>query len=289
MKRSLIIAAGLCHNDRLKSSEKVRTFLIVPMFLMIGLVSVAFPQQIFRTNLEGTAVQGFSSPEAVDGFTVSGPDGNGYVYLVAHAGGESGEIARTKWQGSGFQEFTLPAGSYVTGFKAVADTEYVYLIAVGSDGSSGEIIRTRWLGTAVQAYSVPPGEHIKTIGMSGPDAEGYVYLSVSTVGIEEDPKEEPGQDWLEPAVFSLEAIASPCSDHARISYSVAEPCKVGIRVYDPSGRLITRLVAEEKPVGRYDFVWHLQDSNGRKISAGTYFVKMDAGKFKTTRKVTVLR
>lgn len=251
-----------------------------------GLFTCIFSQQIFRTNLEGMAVQTLVSTENIDGFTVSGPDAEGYVYLVAHAGTDYGEVVRTRWEGSGFQEFTLPAGEYVSGFQTSGpDAEgYVYLVALGSDGSSGAILRTKWLGSAVQEYSPPPGEEIRALNAGNP-GDGYVYLSVASVDI----KEEPGQGWMEPAVFGLEEMASPCFEAARISYSIATSCKVSIRIYDSSGRLITRLVNEEKPAGRYDLVWDLQDNNGKKVSAGVYFVKMDAGEFKATTKTTVVR
>ncbi|MEA3312084.1 MAG: FlgD immunoglobulin-like domain containing protein [candidate division WOR-3 bacterium] len=257
--------------------------LIIPLML-VGLLTNINAQEVFRTNLKGVAVQSFSSTDPIDGFTVSGPDAAGYVYLVAHAGSQSGQILRTKWQGTGVQEFSLPQGEYITGFEAESDLTYIYLIAVGSDGSRGDIVRIKWQGTAVQAYSVPAGQLIKTIFASGPDADGYVYLSVYSTGVE-----EPGEDWIEPPRFNLEEIAGLCSGNARIAYSLAKSCQVSICIYDATGRSIANLVDRKAEAGSHEVIWNGTDKNGRKVSAGIYFVKMDAGEFMATRKLIVVR
>lgn len=254
------------------------------LLMLCGLLTGVYSQQIFRTNLEGIAVQSFSSSQAIDDFTVSGPDANGYVYLIAHAGSQSGQILRTKWQGTGIQEFSLPQGEYITGFEAESDLTYIYLIAVGSDGSRREIVRTKWQGTAVQAYSVPAGQLIKTIFASGPDADGYLYLSVSSTGVE-----EPGEDWIEPPRFNLEEIAGLCSGNARIAYSLAKSCQVSICIYDATGRSVANLVDRKAEAGSHEVIWNGTDKNGKKVSAGIYFVKMDAGEFTATEKVIVVR
>ncbi len=258
---------------------------LIILFAAGGLFTCIFSQHIFRTNLEGMAAQSFVSTENIDGFTVSGPDGEGYVYLVAHAGAESGEVARTRWQGSGFQEFTLPAGSYVTGFGTSGPdaSGYVYLVASASNGDTASIIKSRWQGSAVQEYS-PSGEDIKALNATS-SGDGYVYLSAGSVGIEEDP--DPG--WIQPPEFALRDMGSPCYDAARISYSLAEPCRVTIRIYDSSGRLLTKLADEERGVGSHELVWYTTDSDGRRASSGVYFIQMSAGSFTACKKITVLR
>lgn len=252
--------------------------------MLIGVFPCIYAQQIFRTKLQGMAVQNFSSTDPIDGFTVSGPDTDGYVYLVAHAGTQSGEILRTKWQGTAVQEFTIPQGEYITGFDAEADATHVYLIAVASDGSKGKIVRTKWQGTCVQAYSVPSGQIIRAITTSGADATGYVYLSLSPSGVE-----EPSQDWLEPPRFNLEVISATGVDNVRIAYSLAKTCQTSIRIYDATGRCIANLVEEKAQVGSHEVTWDRTDNKGKAASAGVYFVKMDAGEYQATRKIIVVR
>lgn len=262
---------------------------LITLIMLGGMALPVLPQQIFKTRLEGMAVQIFSDSEPINSFTVSGPDAQGYVYLKAHSGINSGDILRTKWQGTAVQEFSLPEASYVTGFEvSEPDADgYVYLIAVGSNGDKGEILKTKWQGTAVQEYSPPPEEEIRAFNVSSPDAEGYVYLiAAAEVGIEE----EKTPHWIEPLSFALKEITpNPCFGPTKISFSIARLSKVNIQIYDCSGRLIKRLIDEEKNPGKYDLIWSGTDSKGRKVSAGIYFIKMDAGTFRAIRKVVVIR
>lgn len=257
--------------------------------LMIGMVLPIFPQQIFKTKLQGMAVQRFGGSGLINGFSVSGPDAGGYVYLAAHSGINSGYILKTKWQGSAVQEFSLPEGSYVTGFEVSGPdgNGYVYLVAVGSSGERGEILKTKWQGTAVQAYSASSGEEIRAFNVLGPDASGYVYLIAATeIGIEE----ENPRGWIEPLSFAMgEITPNPCFGNTEISYSIAKLSKVSLRIYDCSGRLINKLVDEEKKPGRYDLAWPGTDSKGGRVSAGVYFVEMKADKFRAVRKIIMVR
>lgn len=256
---------------------------VVTLLLAGGLLFSMFPQEIFRTNLEGTSVLSFSSGEAIDMFTVTGCDSEGYVYLVAHAGSESGEIMRTCCQGIGFQGFTFPEGEYLTGFDTRGpDTEgYVYLVVLGSEGSTGDILRTKWEGCAVHAYYA--SRPVTSIGVCGPDENGYVYLAAGTA------EEEPEPAWTEAPDFALAEIANPCTDLARIRYSLARPCRVSIKIYDASGRSISTVVGTEQPAGFHELLWDATDGNGKQVNAGVYFITMDAGSFKATRKLVVVK
>jgi hypothetical protein len=88
-------------------------------------------RQILRTKLAGMGVSTFKPTLGrIDQFTVSGPDGNGYIYLhaVSSVSAESDTIIRTKLAGSGFDPYTAPAGEYITEIWGEGDGEYVYLI-----------------------------------------------------------------------------------------------------------------------------------------------------------------
>jgi hypothetical protein len=88
-------------------------------------------RQIVRTKLAGMGVSTFKPTLGrIDQFTVSGPDGNGYIYLHAASSvsAESDTILRTKLAGSGFDPYTAPAGEYITELWGHTDGEYVYLL-----------------------------------------------------------------------------------------------------------------------------------------------------------------
>jgi len=256
---------------------------------IVGTILPVFPQQIFKTKLQGMAVQRFVSSQPIRGFSVSGPDGEGYVYLIANSDEGSGAILRTRWQGTKVQEFSLPEGSYITGFEASGPDGdgYVYLVAIGSEGERGEILKTKWRGTAVQSYSAPHNQEIRAFNVSGPDAGGYVYLIAAT---EARVEEEDHRVRIESLRSILEEIIpNPCFRKVKISYSLAQSSEVNIKIYDCSGRFIKRLINEKKKPGRYELVWSGIDDKGRRVSSGVYFVEMDAGKFRAIRKITVMR
>lgn len=87
--------------------------------------------EIFRTKLRGMEVDGFTPALGlIDEFTIAGPDGNGYVHLIAHSSsGESDTIFRSKMVGTGVNDFIAPVGEYVNVIDTLLDLAngYVYL------------------------------------------------------------------------------------------------------------------------------------------------------------------
>ncbi|MCF6192441.1 MAG: T9SS type A sorting domain-containing protein, partial [Candidatus Hydrothermae bacterium] len=87
---------------------------------------------IIRGKWQGFGVQTFQGSTCIQGFSVTGPDAQGYIRLVAmDANGQQGEILRSKLVGVGFQSYTL-AGEVVKGFQASGpDAQgYVYLSVI---------------------------------------------------------------------------------------------------------------------------------------------------------------
>jgi len=255
--------------------------------LAAGLILPVSAQEIFRTQWLGMSVQAFSGTGSINRFSVTGPDGSGYVYLNAHSGTGSGDIIRTKWQGTAVQDFS--PGRPIVGFETSGpDFEgYVTLTAVASDASKRDILRTRWLGTAVQAYSAPAGHAISGFTVSGPDAGGYVTLSAvsAPTGIEE----KFDTDRQTPLVFALNPITpSPSFGQTRISYSIARPSEVTLLVYSATGQLVRTIVDESQKPGRYQFSWQGADDQGKKVGAGVYFVRLDADVNRATKKIILV-
>ncbi|MBN2379725.1 T9SS type A sorting domain-containing protein [candidate division WOR-3 bacterium] len=264
------------------------------IFLLIGGLTVSvFPQEIFRTNLEGVAVQNFTASQPIDGFSVEGPDEEGYVYLVAHSGCESGKIVRNRWQGTGFQPLSMSEGEYLTGFDVRGPDEngYVYLNALGSEGTSGDILRSLW--SRISFCPLPESllEGITSLKVSGPDEEGCVYLSAGNSVIDPDASNQTRIEYPE---FALGEIPNPVTGVIRISYSLAESCRTNIVVYDPSGRLVVTLVDGEIPTGNHSLTWNGINESGQLVNSGVYFVKMNAvdkatGGFTATRKLVLVK
>lgn len=88
-----------------------------------------------------------------------------------------------------------------------------------------------------------------------------------------------------PATFSLGMnYPNPFNSATRINFSLAEASKVSIKVFDLAGRTVATLVDGQMNAGSHVASWNAEAS-----PAGLYLVKMEAGSFNDTRKITLLK
>lgn len=74
----------------------------------------------------------------------------------------------------------------------------------------------------------------------------------------------------------------------RFAYHVPEDgIHVSIAVYDPRGRRVALLVEGRVEPGTYERTWFGPDLN--RLSAGVYFLHLETGKFRATRRITLLK
>ncbi len=74
-----------------------------------------------------------------------------------------------------------------------------------------------------------------------------------------------------------------------ISFSLAEPSKVLLKIYNTSGRLIKTLVNEFKRAGVYNVNWNCRDDVGRTVVKGVYFCTLESPKFKFCKKLVLIQ
>ena len=106
------------------------------------------------------------------------------------------------------------------------------------------------------------------------------YLTPTAPGIEQKPLEFP-------LITTLNApIPNPATKgQAQISFSLAEPSNVTLRIYDASGRIIKTLVNGSLGSGIYNKVWNGRDDNNRTVAEGIYFVTLETANHKFTKKM----
>lgn len=68
---------------------------------------------------------------------------------------------------------------------------------------------------------------------------------------------------------------NPFNPSTTIRYGLKEAGSVKVSVFNARGQLIANLVNESKAAGTYEIVWNGKDSNGRPVSSGVYFFRMD--------------
>ena len=88
-----------------------------------------------------------------------------------------------------------------------------------------------------------------------------------------------------PKRFYLEQnYPNPFNPSTVISYQISEFLKVQLKVYDVLGREIATLVNEEKMPGKYEVKF-----DGRKLSSGIYFYKLQSESFTQTKKFVLIK
>ena len=93
-----------------------------------------------------------------------------------------------------------------------------------------------------------------------------------------------------PLTFSLEQnFPNPFNPTTKIRYTVgdayyASPTRVLLRIYDILGSEVATLVNEVKPAGSYEIVF-----NASQLASGVYFYSLNAGEFKMTKKMVLVK
>ncbi len=93
-----------------------------------------------------------------------------------------------------------------------------------------------------------------------------------------------------PKEFALsQNYPNPFNPSTRFRVDVAKTSQVEVSVYDILGRKIVSLLDGEKAEGSYTLEWNGKDAQGLTMPSGIYFIRMTAGDFTDSRKVSLLK
>jgi hypothetical protein len=93
-----------------------------------------------------------------------------------------------------------------------------------------------------------------------------------------------------PSVLSSWSYPNPFSSATTIWYYLPKHAAVTLRIYDISGRLVRVFEdAAMKNAGRHQVIWDGKNKSGRNVAPGVYFCNFNAGSFKETKKIVLLR
>ena len=172
---------------------------------------------------------------------------------------------------------------YVTGSSAVVGADYT-TIKYSSSGSEG------W----VMHYSDPVNYADKARSIAV-DNDGNVYVTGRS-GSEYHPQyatirytqESAGIVSLNQSVpnrFGLyPAHPNPFNASTAISYQLLAVSNVNLTVFDITGREVATLVDGIKPAGSHQVVFDAKD-----LTSGVYFARLEAGEFRQTRKMLLIK
>jgi hypothetical protein len=110
-----------------------------------------------------------------------------------------------------------------------------------------------------------------------------------SVGIIGGPEEGPPDD-ATPAVTRLHAsFPNPFNPVTTVRFDLRRAGRVRIGVYDLAGRLVRRLVDEQRPAGTHDVPWQGRNQAGRTVAAGVYFIRLEADGLIDTQRVALVK
>jgi len=101
---------------------------------------------------------------------------------------------------------------------------------------------------------------------------------------------DPGIPPLPPTVTQLlPAFPNPFNPSTNIRYSLVEPAKVKIEIFNVKGQLMRVFENTYEIPGYYQISWDGMDSNGRKAASGVYLYRMTAGKYSSYKKMVLAK
>lgn len=92
-----------------------------------------------------------------------------------------------------------------------------------------------------------------------------------------------------PIGIELSSYPNPFDFCTSIGYYLPHKFNVRLAVYNVQGQLVRTLVTEKEKAGHHTVIWDATDDSGRKVSCGTYFLRLKAGEHTATRKLSVMR
>ena len=82
---------------------------------------------------------------------------------------------------------------------------------------------------------------------------------------------------------------NPFNPETTITYSIREPGRVRLDIYNIKGQLVRTLVDEDHAAGHYKKVYNARDSRGRPTASGVYLIRMSAPGYQKTSKMILMQ
>jgi len=93
-----------------------------------------------------------------------------------------------------------------------------------------------------------------------------------------------------PQQFTLEQnYPNPFNPTTTIRYAIPKPAQVSIAVYNILGKRIATLLNKHQSAGRYSVVWNGRNEQGRKVSTGIYFYRIEANNYSAMKKMVIAK
>jgi len=93
-----------------------------------------------------------------------------------------------------------------------------------------------------------------------------------------------------PTVFQLaQNYPNPFNPLTKIVFSLPEAQSVQLTIFMLDGKRVATLVSGNYPAGTHEVVWDGRDADGRFVASGTYFYRIEAGPYRRTMKMILMK
>lgn len=179
----------------------------------------------------------------------------------------------------------------VAGFNVDVTRGVAPLTVQFTDASTGEISGWLWSFGDGQSSTEQHPVHIYltpdtftvTLTVSGPGGEDSEVVTdiIEVLGNTAVECEQTEAD-----VFRLfQNFPNPFALETQIRFSVAEPCRASVSIYDMTGRCVREIEHHCGQSGQYVWAWNGLDDHQREVSSGMYLACFRAGDFKANLKM----
>jgi len=125
-------------------------------------------------------------------------------------------------------------------------------------------------------------------GADGTWDRGAYEYGASSVEPEPEPEPEEKPDKTELRCYNN--VFNPTKgEKALIVVELPEQAQIKISLYDIKGNKINELADEEKEAGTHKYYWDGRNGSGNVVGSGLYFVHIQAGDYKKTKKIVVIK
>ena len=144
---------------------------------------------------------------------------------------------------------------------------------------------------SVRCYVESPFENEDALYFGGFDPNGYTSTNNAWIY---------KRIWNILDIFGQESLSfidykvhnnfpNPFNPITTLHYDLPEDAMVNITIYDMMGRIVSNLVSSQQNAGYKSIQWDATNDKGAPVSAGLYLYTIEAGKFRQTKKMVLLK
>ena len=92
-----------------------------------------------------------------------------------------------------------------------------------------------------------------------------------------------------PEEFYVVAGPNPFNPQVVVEFGLPAAAMTEVDVFDLRGRRVARLLGEHLGAGHHRVTWQGEDSGGRRVSSGSYFLRISAGAIRNVTRLTLVK